>query len=63
MQEIQAAVEEKIAQHGGLRAAARVLKMTPAYLCRLRYGIKNNPGDKILRKLGLERTVTFKAKP
>lgn len=51
------AVEAKVKQHGSLRAAARVLRVTPAYLCRLRQGKMRNPSDALLRKLDLVREV------
>ena len=51
-------IDSLIAKHGGLRAAARVLKMTPQYLYRLQAGEKDNPSEKMLRKLGLRRAVT-----
>jgi len=43
--------------HGSLRAAARVLNLTPAYLCRLRSGVKTSPSDRVLSKLGLRRDI------
>lgn len=63
MEEIQAAAQKKIDQHGGVRKAARALRMTPAYLSRLRSGNKQNPSDKILRKLGLRRSIKFESRP
>jgi hypothetical protein len=51
------AVEVKVKQHGSLRAAARVLQITPAYLCRLRTGEKRDPSDAILKKLDIVREV------
>lgn len=57
MSEIAKAVERAVKQHGGLRKAARALGIQAPYLCRLRYGDKTNPSDKILRKLGLARTI------
>jgi len=52
-------IEQLIYQHGSLRAAARVLKIDPAYLHRLLNGEKNAPSEKILRKLGLKRIVVI----
>jgi hypothetical protein len=43
---------------GGLRPAARHLKIKRSYLGALLDGTKNNPGDWYLRKLGLRR-VTY----
>lgn len=53
------AVRLKIEQHGSLRAAARVLRVSAPYLCRFRYGQKRNPSDKLLRRLGLVRKVSY----
>ncbi len=50
-------IEELSAKHGGVRAAARVLEISPGYLKRLRDGEKLNPSTKILRKLKLRRVV------
>lgn len=59
MREILAgAIGARVAKHGGLRAAARVLQCDPAYLSKLRSGKKNNPSDSLLKKLGLRRVVT-----
>lgn len=46
-------------QHGSLRAAARVLQCDPGYLLRLRDGEKDNPSDKLLRRMGLKRVTTY----
>jgi hypothetical protein len=42
-------IAELIAQHGSLRAAARVLECDPGYLSRLQSGEKDNPEDWLLR--------------
>jgi transcriptional regulator with XRE-family HTH domain len=47
------------AQHGSLRAVARVLEIDAGYLSRLKAGEKLNPSDALLRKLGLRRYVQF----
>lgn len=47
---------------GGLRKAARELDIDPGYLCKLRDGEKDNPGDVLLDKLGLEKCVRFRNK-
>ena len=52
-------IDTLIAKHGSLRAAARVLKMTAAYLSRLHRGEKTNPSEKTLRKLGLRKVVHY----
>ncbi len=46
-------------RHGSLRAAARVLKVDAGYLSRLRDGLKTNPSDRLLKKLGIKRVVTI----
>jgi hypothetical protein len=35
------------------------MDVCPVYLCRLRKGQKHEPGPRILRKLGLRRTVSY----
>jgi len=52
-------VAELIAQHGSLRAAARVLECEPGYLSRLASGEKMNPGLGLLRRMGLRQIVTY----
>ena len=52
-------IDELAAKHGSLRAAARVLQVDHAYLSRLRSGEKDDPGESVLRKLGLLRVVTY----
>lgn len=51
--------------HGSLRALARVLEVDPGWLSRLRDDVDNKhaPSDKLLRKLGLERVVTYRPIP
>ncbi len=51
-------IREVVKAHGGLRPAARHLKIKYSYLGSLLDGTKNNPGDRYLRKLGLRR-VTY----
>ena len=46
-------------EYGGLRAAARVLDVSPSYLSRLRDGEKINPSNKILKKLGLKKVILY----
>ena len=41
-------------RHGGLRAAARALKIDVGYLLCLKTGKKTNPSDAVLRKLKLK---------
>lgn len=59
MNALQERIAELAAQHGDIRAAARVLKMDHAYLYRLSTGEKTNPGDDLLRKLKLRRVVSY----
>jgi len=51
-------VAELVGKHGGVRPAARVLKMDHGYLHRLLTGEKKEPSAAVLRKLGLRRVVT-----
>jgi hypothetical protein len=51
-------IKEVVKAQGGLRAAARHLKIKRSYLSALMDGTKKNPGDWYLRKLGLRR-VTY----
>jgi len=52
-------VAELIAQHGSLRAAAKVLECSPGYLSRLASGEKADPGPTLLRRMGLRQIVTY----
>ncbi len=52
-------VSERIKRYGGVRAAARVLAVDPAYLSRLRDGKKRDPGPRLLKKLGLKAEVRY----
>ena len=47
-------------RYGGLRRAARAIKIDAAYLLRLKTGTKKNPGAWTVFKLGLKRTVVYK---
>jgi hypothetical protein len=59
MSRLRERIKELEAQHGGLNAAARVLKVDAGYLSRLASGEKDTPSDKLLRKMGLRRVVWF----
>lgn len=54
------AIRLKIEQYGSLRAAAKVLRVSAPYLCRFRHGHKRNPNDKLLRRLGVVREVSYR---
>lgn len=56
---LQDRIDELVAQHGSLRAVARVTEIDAGYLSRLRTGEKVNPEKDKLRRLGLLRVVTF----
>jgi len=56
---LQDRIDELVAQHGSLRAMARVTEIDAGYLSRLRTGEKVNPEKDKLRRLGLRRVVTF----
>ncbi len=51
-------IKEVVKAYGGVRPAARHLKIKRSYLGSLLDGTKKNPGDSYLRKLGLRR-VTY----
>ena len=51
-------IKEVVKTQGGLRPAARHLKIKYSYLGALLDGTRSNPGDSYLRKLGLRR-VTY----
>lgn len=51
-------IKEVVKEQGGLRPAARHLKIKSSYLGALLDGTKKNPGDWYLKKLGLRR-VTY----
>ena len=52
-----------VAVHLSLRRAARALRVDVGYLSRLRNGKMANPSDSLLRKLGLERVVSYRVLP
>jgi hypothetical protein len=56
---LQDVLRQKIEQHGGVRAAARVLQISAAYLSRLSRGEKIWPDDKLLKKLRVRRSVIY----
>jgi len=53
-------VRELEAECGSLREAARRTGFDAGYLLRLRDGEKTNPSAESLKRLGLERVVTYK---
>lgn len=52
-------INELITQHGSLRAVGRVLNIDPGYLLRLSTGEKDQPSERILKKLKLRQTITI----
>lgn len=54
--------EELVEQHGGVRRAARAIGLDAAYFIRLRDGGKKEPSAWVLRKMGLERVVSYRRK-
>lgn len=46
-------------RHGSLRNVAKILDIDHAYLCRMQNGVKINPSEAVLKKLGLQRIVTY----
>jgi hypothetical protein len=59
MTKLQRATRALIDRHGGLRAAAKATGLDPGYLSHLRHGKKSNPGEDVLRILGLKRSVIY----
>lgn len=60
-------IPERIAQfekqYGGFRPAARALRIDVGYLWRLKTGDKTNPSDAVLKKLSLERRISYAPTP
>jgi hypothetical protein len=56
---LQDRIDELVAQHGSLRAVARVTEIDVGYLSRLRGYANVNPGRDKLRRLGLRRVVAY----
>lgn len=52
-------IGQLVAQHGSLRAVARVTEIDVSYLSRLRSGEKARPENAKLRRLGLKRVMTY----
>ena len=52
-------IAELSEQHGSLRAAARVLEVDAGYLSRLASGEKSDPGETLLRRMGLRAVTTY----
>ena len=57
---LQDRIDELVAQHGSLRAVARVTEIDAGYLSRLRAYANVNPGRDKLRRLGLRRVVVWR---
>lgn len=56
---LQERITQLIAEHGGVRAAARYLGVDPGYVSRLNSGEKTEPSAAVLQKMGLRRVVTY----
>lgn len=56
---LQDRIDELVAQHGSLRAVARVTGIDAGYLSRLRSYANVNPSRKKLHRLGLLRVVSY----
>lgn len=52
-------IAELVQQHGSLRAAALVVRTNPGYLSRLASGERSNPGDVLLRRMGLRAVKRY----
>lgn len=59
---IKRTVKALIKKFGNCRRAALRLGINPKYMYALRDGYKTNPGDAILRKLGLRRVTYIEEK-
>ena len=57
--EINIRIQQLIAEHGGVRTAARSIGLSPSYLIRLRDGEKVAPSKNVLLKLGLRKVSTY----
>ena len=55
-------IKDAVERHGSLRAVARIFRVDVAYLSRLRTSVRYNPSDRLLKKLGLKRVVTYEEK-
>lgn len=58
MTELWEHVQEMIREHGSIRALAKAVMVDHSYIQRLALGEKTNPSEKILRKLGIVKSVT-----
>lgn len=52
-------IEARIKEVGSLTALARVSGISVDYLGHMRAGRKTNPGNDLLKRLGIRRVVTF----
>ncbi len=52
-------LDELIEQHGSLRAVGRVLEFDAGYLSRLATGERSEPGDALLRRMGLREVTSY----
>lgn len=59
---IPARIAQLVHKHGGLRVAALALQIDSGYLSRLARGQKTDPSPRVLKKLGLQRIVTYRRK-
>jgi len=53
--------KELIKAHGSVRAAAKRIGVNYSYLFRMASGEKLNPSGEVLKKLGLEKIVTYRS--
>lgn len=58
--ELATCIDKLAKKHGSLRAAARAAGLDAGYLSRLRSGDKEQPSDRTLEALGLERVVSYR---
>lgn len=57
---LQRRITQLVKQYGSLRAVAREFEIDAGYLSRLASGEKKDPGEVVIRRLGLRRVVTYK---
>lgn len=60
MASLAACIGHLVKKHGSLRKAADAAGVDVGYLSRLRSGAKDQPSDRMLKALGIERVTAYK---
>lgn len=60
---LEEAVQNVVDTHGGIRAAARATGVDKAFISRLLRGLKTEPSEETLNKLGLEAVPLYMVLP